>query len=88
MWREWRGVAVVVAALAAGLTARAESAAVLLEKGVYAEETAGDLDGAIKIYEQIVADAQAARPKAAEAHLRLGICYAKKGDAAIVAFGD
>ncbi len=60
-------------------TAYAESASVLLEKGIYTEETVGDLDAAIEIYEQIVADAEANRAYVAQAQYRLGMCYLKKG---------
>ncbi len=59
--------------------ARAQSVAELLEKGVYAEETVGDVDKAISIYERIVKDSGAARTHAAQAFYRLGVCYQKKG---------
>ena len=60
----------------------ATSPAVLLEKGIYNEETAGDLDAAIKVYRQIVGDAKANRKVAAQAQYRLAMCYLKKGDKA------
>ena len=68
--------------------ARAESPALLLEKGVFAEETKGDIDAAIKIYKQIIDDTKANRKYAAQAMYRLGVCYTKqkKNDEAIVAF--
>jgi tetratricopeptide (TPR) repeat protein len=59
--------------------ARAADTAVLLEKGVYAEETKGQLDEAMGYYEQIVKDAQASRHTVAQATYRLGMCYLKKG---------
>jgi len=59
-------------------TARSESPAMLLEKAVFAEETKGDIDAAIKIYRQIIDDAQANRKHAAQAHYRLGTCLLKK----------
>jgi len=58
------------------------SPAVMLEKGIYTEETVGDLDAAIKIYQQIVNDAKANRQYAARAQYRLGMCHLKKGDKA------
>lgn len=58
--------------------AQAKQASVLLEEGRYAEETEGDLDAAIKIYEQIIADSSAQRPHVAEAMYRLGMCHLKK----------
>ena len=57
-----------------------EPAAMLLEKGIYSEETAGDLDAAMAIYKQIVADFAAERPAVAQAQYRLAMCLLKKGD--------
>ncbi len=59
--------------------AGAQSLSVLLEKGIYTEETVGDLDAAIKIYGQIVAQAKVNRILAAQAQFRLGVCQMKKG---------
>ena len=56
--------------------------AVLLEKGIYTEETVGDLPRAIEIYQQIVADDLANRKSVAEALFRLGRCYAAEGQSA------
>ena len=53
----------------------------LLQKAIYAEETVGNLDEAIKLYEQVVADGKAARSAAAQAQYRLGLCYEKQGKA-------
>ena len=78
-----RGMIIVIATAAAlGLcvSAHAESASVMLEKGVYYEETKGDLDAAIAVYEAIVAGEEASRRYAAEAQYRLGACYLKKGE--------
>ncbi len=61
------------------LVARAEAPSVLLEKAVYAEETVGDLDAAIELYGQVIADAEANRATLAQAHYRLASCYLKKG---------
>jgi tetratricopeptide (TPR) repeat protein len=65
----------------------AESPSVLLQKGIFAEETEGNLDAAIRIYQQIVAEGEANRSLAAQAQYRLGVCYQKKGhkDQAIAA---
>ena len=72
----------VGAALAAGVcgAAWAKDAPVLLEKGLQAEETAGDLDKAIVTYRQIVEQAEAERGQVAEARYRLGMSYLKKGE--------
>lgn len=56
------------------------SASVLLQEGLYAEEIEGDLDGAIKIYEQVLAEAKDIEQAAAQATYRIGICFLKKGD--------
>ncbi len=61
---------------------RAQSPQSLLEKGIYAEETVGDLDKAIDIYRKIINSAKANRRYVAEAHFRLGMCYARKGKGA------
>ncbi|MHB8520360.1 MAG: FitA-like ribbon-helix-helix domain-containing protein [Limisphaerales bacterium] len=50
------------------------------QKGIFAEETEGNLDAAIKIYEQTGAEAAANRAVVAQAQYRLGVCYQKKGN--------
>lgn len=64
----------------AGTEATDSTAAELLEKGIYTEETVGDLDAAIAIYDRIVVDTQAERPYVAQALYRLGGCLLKAGD--------
>jgi hypothetical protein len=86
-----RGIAIAVvmaAALASRLQANAASPSELLEKAVYAEETKGDLDSAIAIYQQLVTESKATHTFAAEAQYRLGLCYHKKKNyaAATIAF--
>jgi len=71
--------AVFIGLVAAPAAFAAESPSVLLQKGIYAEETEGNLDSAIKIYEQIGADAAANRAIAAQAQYRLAVCYEKQG---------
>ncbi len=60
--------------------ARAASAADLLEKGIYTEETRGELLAASEIYKQIIDDPTAPRSLAAQAQLRLGMCELKLGN--------
>jgi len=60
--------------------ALAGPASVLLQEGLYAEEIEGDLDGAIKIYEQVLAEAKDVEQTAAQATYRIGLCHLKKGD--------
>ncbi len=68
------------AAPAASTSKPSEPLAVLLEKGIYQEETAGNLDAAMKIYSQIIEQSAANRQAVAQAHYRLGMCLLKKGD--------
>ncbi|NLF31010.1 MAG: tetratricopeptide repeat protein [Planctomycetes bacterium] len=66
----------------AGRAQTAQTPAMLLERGIYTEETVGDLDAAIVIYRQVVKEAAAGQSCAAQAQYRLAMCYARKGDAA------
>jgi len=57
-----------------------QTTAELLQKGIYTQETVGDLDGAIKIYRQITGSHVQSHAYAAQAQFRLGQCLLKKGD--------
>lgn len=57
------------------------STAELLEKGIYTEETVGDLRLAIEIYAQVVEQVSGERLHAGRALYRMGLCYQKIGDA-------
>ena len=59
-----------------------------MEKGIYTEETVGDLAQAIEVYREVVAQGKAAQQVAAQAQLRIGLCLAKLGktDEATTAF--
>jgi len=75
----------IIFLLAVGLLASAASAkpaSVLLQEGLYAEEIEGDLDAAIKIYEQVITQAKDTQRVAAHATYRIGMCYLKKGEKA------
>jgi hypothetical protein len=63
-----------------GFNATAQTPALteLLEKGIYAEETKGDLDAAIALYQQLVNDSKANQRLAAQAQFRLASCLLKK----------
>ena len=50
----------------------AQTHAQLLERGIFTEETVGDVDGAIRMYRQILAARQVARDVAVQAEFRLG----------------
>lgn len=56
----------------------AESPAVLLQQGRYAEETEGNLDKAMEIYEQIRAEYSSIERIAAIATYQLAVCHLKK----------
>ena len=66
--------------LASAPAARGAPAAELLEKGIYTEETTGELKAASQIYQQIVDDPGADRSLVAQAQLRLGLCELKQGN--------
>jgi carboxyl-terminal processing protease len=78
---DWFAPGLVLLLLMAPLSkARAASAAELLEKGIYTEETRGDLKAATEIYRQIAEDARADRSLVAQSQLRLGLCQLKLGN--------
>ena len=81
------GVAAIVLIFAAAIAAA--SPATMLEEGIYAEQTKGDLNEAIQIYRRIIADDAANRRHVSEALYRLGSCRLKQGDqqAAADAYG-
>jgi TolA-binding protein len=62
------------------IPAHAQTASELLQKGIYSQETAGDLDGAIAIYRQIVNSGSSPRDVAAQAQYRLAQSLLQKGD--------
>lgn len=74
---------VVISGLLSGFCMAQEKQpqALKLEQGIFAEETEGDLDKALSIYEAIVKEASASRPIAAEALYRLGVCCLKQSQA-------
>jgi hypothetical protein len=52
--------------------AAAASPSELLEQGIYSEETKGDVDAALKLYQQVVTEAKAGQAVAAQAQYRRG----------------
>src|SRR5260370_41153921 len=58
----------------------AQTATELLQKGIFAQETEGNLDNAILIYRQIVNSAPSQRDLAAQAQYRLAQTLLQKGD--------
>lgn len=69
-------------ALATGSPAAAQTVSELLQKGIYTQETLGDLDGAVRIYRQLLTAAKENRGYAAQAQYRLGACLLAKGETA------
>jgi TonB family protein len=57
-----------------------EDVSSLLEKAIYAEETKGDLNEAMRIYQKIIDENAGNSAKIAEAYYRLGACFQKTGD--------
>jgi hypothetical protein len=73
----WVSVALLLSMTAAAMAA-GKSAAVQLREGLYAEEVEGNLDSAIKIYQQVIDDKAAPKDQIAQALYRQGMCYMKK----------
>ena len=83
----WVAFRTLIAAITVAIHPQLSSAAPsspseLLEKGIYTEETKGDIDSAITIYQQLVAESDVNRSLAAQAQFRLGQCYLKKNQSA------
>ncbi len=57
-----------------------KSPATLLQEALYAEETEGDLDKAITIYQQVLAESSPIQRIAAQATYQLGLCHLKKDE--------
>lgn len=62
-----------------------QDAAETLQKAIYTEEAAGDLDKAYAMYEKIIADTKDNERIAARARLHLGIIHLKRGESAAAA---
>ncbi|OHB48862.1 MAG: hypothetical protein A2Y10_06315 [Planctomycetes bacterium GWF2_41_51] len=62
------------------LAEQTKSPAVMLQEGIYAEETEGNLDKAMEIYGQIRKDYNDVERISAKATYHLGMCHLKKGD--------
>ena len=67
-----------VALTASVQAAEPASPSQLLEKGIYSEETKGDLQSAMKLYEQAVAEGKDTQSIAAQAQYRLGVVHYKQ----------
>lgn len=70
---------VVLAGLLVATRASAATASELLQKAIYTEETVGNLEEAMKLYEQVIAEGKTSQAAAAQAQFRLALCFQKKG---------
>jgi tetratricopeptide (TPR) repeat protein len=70
----------IATAILVAVPSFAQTAAELLQKGIYAQETEGKLDDAIQIYRQIVNSAPNPREIGAQAQYRLAQALLQKGD--------
>jgi hypothetical protein len=73
------GLVLATALFACGIAAAA-STSELLQQGLYAEEVEGNIDAAIKAYEQVIKKTDAPRNHIAQALFRQGMCYVKTRD--------
>ena len=71
-----------VAVLLLATVGSAQTAAELLQKGIYTQQTAGNTDGAIEIYRQVIGMAGGDRATAARAQMQLVSAFLQKGDMA------
>jgi tetratricopeptide (TPR) repeat protein len=78
-FRQMGLISIFVLAVSSALSA--QDPAVLLEKAIYTEETLGNINEAISIYQQVIAATDSSRTTAAMAVYRLGMCYQKIGRA-------
>ncbi len=71
-------LSLVFSLLLGGQPLQAASPSELLEQGIFSEETRGDIEAALKLYQQAVAETKAGQSVGAQAQYRLGVCYYKK----------
>jgi murein DD-endopeptidase MepM/ murein hydrolase activator NlpD len=68
----------VTAAMLLGAPVFSQDATVLLQRGIYLEETAADIEGAIQVYLQVLAAGPQARAYQTQAQARLRECVARE----------
>jgi len=73
-------VAAILMTLFPAVPGSAQSPADLLQKGIYAQETAGDLDNAIQIFRQVANPSSSNKNVAAQAQYQLVLCMLQRGD--------
>ena len=74
-----QALAVSVLIFVPGQESLAQSAAELLEKGIYTEETRGDLKSAMDLYQRALDEARSNETFGAQAMYRLALCHRKLG---------
>lgn len=84
----WPAAARAAEPAASQSVAPSQSLSEMLEQGIYNQDTKGDIDTAIGIYRNLIAQSKANDSLAAQAEFRLGQCYLKKNqkDAATAIF--
>jgi len=77
-----KATSLLLLALATTLAIGAEGPSVseVFEKAIYSEQTKGDLDGAMQLYQLVVTQAKTGQAIAAQAQYHIGACYYKKKD--------
>jgi hypothetical protein len=75
-----RLISVLVAAVLLSAPASAQVVAELLQKGIYTQDTVGDVDAALEMFRQVVKTPSPQRGYAAQAQARIVRCLLDKGD--------
>lgn len=70
----------LLAAAVGMASAAVKTPALLLQEGLYAEQTEGNLEKAIDLYQQVLDQAGQTEQLAAQAAYQLGVCWLQKGD--------
>ena len=73
------GLVASIGLLAATGSVVAATPGELLQKAIYTEETVGDLDAAMKLYEQVIADGQGRPGSGGSGPVSTRLCYEKQG---------
>lgn len=73
-------IPIIAAALLLAVPCFAQTLTELFQQGIYAQETSGNLDEAVKIYRQVMNSASGQPAIAARAQYRLAAAYIQKGD--------
>ncbi|MFC2167049.1 tetratricopeptide repeat protein [Acidobacteriota bacterium] len=71
-----------------GMSRQIEDPGVLLRSAIEKEEVDGDLQGAIDLYQQIIEKFSDNQATAAQAQLRIGLCYEKLGQKSVLLAKD